>query len=371
MNILFVSHEWEIGGSTMSMVTTINALKEQYNCNIQVLVPRPGPVAEKLKENNIEYKVFYYLNNYRRINKKEPCLELVKEIINSFAVFRIKKYLNQNQFDYVISNSSASDVGARAAIALGIKHIYIVREFMEEDFDLEYRNKKRMKPLFEKSDKIVFISNCIKEKYTALYHLKNYRVIYNAVIPKVFYIANHEILQDTCINFIQIGRICDGKGSKATLELLNKIKDEVKCHLTFVGKASAEYNESINEYINKHKLQELVSFVSFTNDVKSECEKADVLIMNSKSEGFGRVTVEGMLGGLLVIGRKAAGTAEIIEDEKIGVLFNSEEEFINSVREINANREKYRKIAEQGQKHALEFFAPERNARELMKYLLD
>ena len=54
--------------------------------------------------------------------------------------------------------------------------------------------------------------------------------------------------------------------------------------------------------------------------------KSDIFIMNSKAEGFGRVTVEAMLAGCLVLGRRTGGTLEIIDNAKNGILYDTEEE---------------------------------------------
>ena len=108
--------------------------------------------------------------------------------------------------------------------------------------------------------------------------------------------------------------------------------------------------------ISKYKLESQITISGFFVNMKEKLSGKDILIMNSKSEGFGRVTVEGMLTGCLVIGRNSGGTAEIIIDKVNGLLFENEANFVNIIKEIYANRDTYRKLAKSGQKYAAEKF---------------
>lgn len=51
--------------------------------------------------------------------------------------------------------------------------------------------------------------------------------------------------------------------------------------------------------------------------------RADAILMCSKREAFGRVTVEGMLAGKPVIGANSGGTLELIQDGITGLLYTS------------------------------------------------
>lgn len=367
--ILFVSHEKYKNGATNSMVTLVKELMDMYNYDIEVLIPADGPAKKLLWENNIKHKIFYYFDNRRVIGKRKPCRELFKEIINQIAVIRLIYKLKKSDYDYVVSNSSAVDIGARAAAKLSKKHVYYIREFMEEDFSFEYRNKKRMKYLLEISNKVIFISYAVSNKYISLYRLQNYRIIYNGVEAKNYYINEHEILNKKALNFIQIGRLCEGKGTKASVHLIAKISETVECHLTLVGDGSSEYIKELKEYVEKNKLNQNVSIVPYEGSIMYLLCKSDILLMNSKSEGFGRVTVEGMLGGLLVIGKDSGGTSEVIQNGKTGMLFSNEIEFSKIIQDVYVNPLKYKKIAVNGQEYALERFSKSKNAQEVHSYL--
>lgn len=370
MKILFVSHEKSRNGSTVSMVTLIMMLKDLYGYEIDVLLPNHGRAENFLIEKHIPYKIGYYFNDFRVIGKRKRLFEIIKNIVNYSAVIRIVKHLKYGQYDYIISNSTAVDVGARIARCRGIKHVYYVREFMEEDFSFEYRNKKRMKQLFESSNKIIFISNVIAKKYISLYKLKNYRVIYNGINMKDYYIKNHVIFRTSILKIVQIGTFHDGKGTKESIELIKLIKDRVPCQLTLVGEGDKNYVNLLWEYINENNLEKNIKILPYENDIKSVLLNNDILLINSKSEAFGRVTIEGMAGGLLALGRDSGATGEIIEHEFTGMLFYDKKSFLEVMIDIKNNKEKYREMARQGQAYVLETYSALKNANNVREYLI-
>ena len=69
--------------------------------------------------------------------------------------------------------------------------------------------------------------------------------------------------------------------------------------------------------------------------------------MFSKSEGFGRVTIESAFHGVPVIGFDNAGTSELIIHEKTGCLFQDFDSFLECVNFImnSANYELIRETS--------------------------
>ena len=107
----------------------------------------------------------------------------------------------------------------------------------------------------------------------------------------------------------------------------------------------------------------------YCKQIKDKMIESDILLMNSRSEGFGRVTVEGMLGGLLVIGRNSAGTAEIIQDGRTGLLFNTDEELEQLLQKVLNDPKSYCGIACQGQTWAVSTFGCKNVAKKFMDFV--
>lgn len=362
IKLLFVSHEYGVNGSTVSLVSLIHGLRYNTGIDIKVLLPykkgKEGKASQFLNTNGICYEELWYRKNFKSIFERYSIKYHIFDLLNMFSVRRIRKYIQKEKFDIVCSNSTGVDVGARAAHLAKIPHIYYVREFMKEDFNFEYRNEKRMKKLLEESEHVIFISKAIKDYYTANFKLKNTTQFFNGFILQDYYIEKHDILKEEKIAFVQVGTFSDGKGTLNTIEMLHRLKQSGinNWNMEFVGSGTKEYVQMMQKLIFEYHMESQIVIGKFCLNIKDNLYQKDILIMNSRAEGFGRVTVEGMLAGCLVMGRNLGGTSEIIIDQVNGIAFNTEEEFLDAMHQVITEKEKYRKIAENGQKYAMEKF---------------
>lgn len=375
IKILFVSHEFSIGGSTVSLISLIHGLKSYENIEVTVLLPykkgKKEKVTKLLEKNGINYKKIWYRRNYKSITEKYLLKYYIFDLMNILAVKKTQKYIEQEKFDIICSNSTGVDVGARAAQIEKVPHIYYIRETMEDDFNCEYRNKKQMKNLLEVSKYIIFISKAVEAYYLAKFRLQNTIQFYDGFILQDYYIGDHDILKGDKISFVQVGSFSDAKGTINTIELMHQLNQNGICNwsMEFIGRGSEKYVQRMRNLIWKYHLESQIIIGDFCLDMKSKLSKKDILIMNSRAEAFGRVTVEGMLAGCLVIGRYSCGTTEIIIDRVNGLAFEKNEEFLNVVKQIISEKEFYRKLARAGQNYVMRKFDCANTAGEFVKVL--
>ena len=118
----------------------------------------------------------------------------------------------------------------------------------------------------------------------------------------------------------------------------------------------------------KNHLERHVIFAGFTENMEEVWRNTDLCVMCSRAEAFGRVTVEAMLAGAFVIGANTAGTAEIIEDQKSGLLYKQGDpgDLALKIMYVLQHKEWARQIAAVGQKYAREKFSAQRNAEEIV-----
>ncbi|WP_022764576.1 glycosyltransferase family 4 protein [Butyrivibrio sp. XPD2006] len=357
--ILFVSHESGVGGSTQSLIMLIRGIQELYpDIHCTVIIPKKigTKIAAKelFAENNIDCTEMLFRKNYREIGKKYSFKYLIFDVINYLSKFSITKYIKENKIDLICTNSSAVDVGARAAFVMNKPHVQYIREMMEDDYGIEYRNKKLMRNIIEKSNGVIFISQFVKTKYMQLYNIRHSTIFYNGFDVHRYYNPDHIIFNKEYISIVQIGAIRAGKGVKESIEIMNLLKNKgfMSFKMVFIGKGMKSYISEVDELIEKYDLTGHVKIEDFTNDISGVLKNNDILLMNSKAEGFGRVTVEAMLAGCLVLGRNKGGTMEILSNQKTGILFDTYEEAANRIIESFAAIEKSRLIAKEGQDFA-------------------
>ena len=99
------------------------------------------------------------------------------------------------------------------------------------------------------------------------------------------------------------------------------------------------------------------------------------LIVPSKCEGFGLVTVEGMLNGSLVVGKDTGGTKEQFDNGKsfcgkeIGLRYNTEKDLVNRLFEVDSLPNKdYTEYIIRAPKTICEFYDIKAQATKLINY---
>ena len=89
--------------------------------------------------------------------------------------------------------------------------------------------------------------------------------------------------------------------------------------------------------------------------------KAKALIVNSRFEGFGRMTAEACFNNCIVIGRNTGGTKEILEKTG-GLLFSTEEEMLGRMIQVaDMTDTEYVAITKAACAEAIRLFSVERN----------
>ncbi len=121
------------------------------------------------------------------------------------------------------------------------------------------------------------------------------------------------------------GNIQEWKGQLVLVEALGRLRDsnpDVQCViLGGVHRAGEAYAQHLRQRIAELGLVERVHFLGFRDDVPDLVNAVDIVVHASiRPEPFGRVILEGMLAGKLVIASDAGGVRELIDDGRTGFL---------------------------------------------------
>lgn len=348
MNILYVAHERNLGGASKSLVTLVSEM-ERRGHTVSVVVPfRSGQVIRALKERGIAVKTIFF--GWQMMPKAwNPLMKLLFRILyltEPLAARRIALFAKKRQAGIIHSNSSAIDVGARAALLCGLPHVWHFREFGDLDYGLVYLSGK------EESARracavpgwIVFISECLRQYYGEIPDSKGI-VIYNGISEKFLcekytdkpdgvQRQNHEQSEtDTdgqhAVTFLIAGNFHEGKHQELAIEACGKLCEQGfrDFRLVVAGAASAlKSSKAFEERLKAqaHGLPDgMVTFTGYVSDMAALRKKTDVELVCSGMEAFGRVTAEAMLSSNPVIGADSGATPELIRDGENGFLFES------------------------------------------------
>lgn len=330
-NILFVIHYPDINsGATRSLADVIDTLIERELIQATILFcGNPGNAVNYFETKGIHcYRHKYGRLDYDKgsnlIDKMCICLKImIKYLIDRCTLNRLATIIEKEKIEIIYSNTSVVYIGDLLAKKFALPHIWHIREFCQEDHNLGlcFGNKSFIRRV-NRANAVLFISNSIQKKYKSKITTRQY-VIYNDISP--LFIKARAFDKSTisdCLHVAIIGTIQEGKRQIDAIKAIEIANGErIRFILHIAGSTSGKYYEKIHDYVDKHNLNDMVFFDGFVKDTVTYRQNMDIGIVASYLEGFGRVTIEGMLNGMLMIGSDSAGTSELIINGKNGLLY--------------------------------------------------
>ena len=310
----------------------------------------------ELKARDIPYRILTYTHDIR---SKNPVKNLLKRFVNSIATLRIQRFLKKENIDIVHNNSFLVRVGMEAAYKACVPYICHNREMVWEGLHVHLLSMKRQYFLLRNSACAIEISNTVHEYYRKLVPDAKYCVLSDGIRKERYYQEHKELLQGKTIELLLAGRIEPAKGQLIAVKAIESLRDRIPkmLHLTIAGSFSDKaYYETIKTYIATKKLNN-ISLIDFS-DLHNLRRDSDIVLVCSVAEGLGRVTVEGMLAGCLVIGAASGATKELISHENTGLLFETDNtaDLAEKIACAVLSPEETNRIAKNGQNWAVSNF---------------
>lgn len=375
--LFFASDNDSTSGAFRSMVALCSILRNRYNLDVCVLLPKKGDGAVLLKAEGIRYTIinsedWIVMQSASAKERRKKVHKMRK--VNSNALKKIQQFVLEERFDLIHVNTSYSYVGAVVAKKLHVPLVWHIREFLEEDQSREMVNKRRGYALMRKATVVVAISDSIRDKYRPILMNKIVR-IYNGIATDLYYNPSKQIFCSDKTVFICVGTIDEYKGQMQAVAALSILRERGydNFELWLVGNDKTAYADNLRDFVRNHGMDDKVKFLGRRQDVAELYKKSDIACVCSRAEAFGRITVEAMMSGNLVIGADTAGTKEIIADGEDGLLFKSGDanSLYQKIKFALDNKDNARELAAHGRQSAIEKFTADRNAEEVYNLYQD
>ncbi|MFW6009254.1 MAG: glycosyltransferase, partial [archaeon] len=185
---------------------------------------------------------------------------------------------------------------------------------------------------------------------------------------------------------INVGGLKYIKNQLLLLRVFNKLKNKYKdlkdVKLVIIGEGNLR--GQLEKYIQENNLKKEVYLFGFKENPFKYIAKADLFVLSSRFEGFGRVLIEAMVCNTPIVSTNCnAGPSELLDDKllsetkikdykkgKWGILVNekNEDAFVEAIYKLLNNKKLQEKYTEKAQKRANDFNL-KRNADEWEKIL--
>lgn len=367
MNILFIAHEQMINGASHSMIDIIDKLSDR--CNFTIVTPfNNGPFVDEMKKRNVEiyYAPFYRWVDFKNDEYKTKRKHFKKshDKINQILAVKLYDLIKDKNIDIIHTNTSVVDFGYRLSKIMNIPHIWHIREFGEKDFNMyplcsysEYYKK------IADNNNLICISKEVMKKFVDKVPSSSLNLIYNGVSKKNLNSnKKYNLDKNQKIICLQSRMISKTKGQDITIKAIEKLVNEgYDIELLIAGNGDVK-NLGIN--IENKQWLKILGQVDNLPEIR---KNVDIEIVSSKSEAFGRVTVEAMMGGIVVVGSNSGGTKELIKNKETGLLFECGNyiDLSEKVKYLYNNRDELKRIGSNAFLSSKDYFLINRCANEI------
>jgi glycosyltransferase involved in cell wall biosynthesis len=372
--VLYVTRSSSLYGDNKALLNILDGVKEKGIRPLVVMASK-GKMSSELEMRNIEYEVInncFYI--YPSLNSTRDILVFIPRLLrtiwcNFLAKNKLAIVVKQFNPNIIHTNVGPIHIGFIIAKKFGIPHIWHIREYQDLDFDMHplFSVVGFVKKLQTKPNNSITITKGIFNHFSLTTY--NTRVIYDGVM-------NADNVQFELVKekyFLFVGRLEEAKGIKNLIvAFVEFCKFNLEFELLIAGDGELNYKKELQQIIDDAKIASRVQFLGFRFDVSNLMAKATALVVPSRHEGFGFITVEAMFNGCLVIGNDSAGTKEILEKENLGILYSGHNKLVSALKDIiSKGIESYYPLMKKAQQRAITLYSKEQNVEAVYKYYED
>lgn len=333
MKILVLSHISElVGGAEKSILDLFDLWAKKYDVEPEFILRMPvGTLGSAIKERGWKYNgVDYTFWSEANPPKNKEAIKNAS-IKNTKAVVEIEAIIKKTKPDLVLTNSVVCPWAALAAHYQGVPHVWFVREYGDLDHGrvFEIGRSKTWADVGNLSELVITNSKALAAhvkqyidpaKVTTLYHPFILGEIKRRAAKKV----DNPFKQPNSLKMIlAAGSLTGSKGVIEAVEAVGRLNQEGHpSELCLVGRQdNKEYLKQIKKIIKEYEITDKVHFVGWQKNPLAYMALADVGIMASRCEAFGRVTFEYLAIGKPVLGTDSGGTPEMVVNGLTGYLY--------------------------------------------------
>lgn len=329
MRVLYISDASDLFGAPKALLDILkNICENKVEITPIVLTSKYNEVNKFCEEKEIENYVTGH-PAWMMTKKEKKFIFIFKFLIKYFkflilsnrSLRKAEKYLDFRNIDLIHTNTSIIDLGARISKKYKIKHIWHLREFGQEDYDMIVFKKDYINYMNSNTNLFITISEAVNKCWIKKgIDYKKICMIYDGI--KLDDISKRQ-KNNNFLNIVFSGYISESKGQIQAIKAIEQLDEDYKkrIRLDIIGTGKKEYIKYLKKYIDDKNMSDVIHFLGYKSNLRSLLSQYDIGMMCSKSEGFGRTTVEYMATGLVVIASNTGANKEIICDNENGFIY--------------------------------------------------
>jgi len=254
--------------------------------------------------------------------------------LNLLVVEQARKIILENDIDIIHAHAAIPALIGMISRQISNKYIPVIQTMHGYGFNKNYEQEQMDKIIMNGLDKVVPVSFDSKDLLESKGVCSDkMEVIYNGIFED----QNNSITdEDLDLKELQefkkkertiigcIGSVCDRKNQELLVEAIKLLKEKnplIVCY--FVGEG--DNLEELQAKAKNYGLENQIRSVGYKKNANDYLKNFELLILPSKSEGFGLVIIEGFRQQVPVLSSDIKVFKELIRDNVNGFLFKNED----------------------------------------------
>lgn len=345
IRIAFFTHYADLYGANRSLLDLVRHLRHIGAVDPFIMVATEGPLIDALDREGIDHAVIPFSTwMAKRVYMGRPHHRFLqwlgyrkasrsRRFSDRSLLPSLEKLLRDRRIDLLHVNSSVIGIGHLLKQRMKLPLVWHVRELVFKHYGLHPdTGMKGFQQAVRSADRVIAISNAVKDELAITVGSKNVVVIYNGIIDD----------EDGQVRSKALNRPIRTPFTFTLMGYFHKSKGQVEAIKAFAGVwarypdiklliAGSGNDAEIRRTVGSMGIASAVEFAGFVNDPDKIYKRTSVLLNCSRFEALGRVTIEAMFHGIPVIGHASGATPEIIRHGINGFLYHTMDELIASM----------------------------------------
>lgn len=311
--ILALAHSTNLAGAQLALASLVKNTAEQLDWTI--VCPNDGPFVQKIDP----------YAEARVVSERYPwwCKgSAYTQPPTDFHIEKLNEVFDDVDYDYALTNTITIPWLAYNARLRDKPHMWYIHEYGDLDHNLSFAlgYDQSISYINQVSDTVMTVSKSVGE------HLLKHGASEDTLryISQSFEVQEYLDIEPPAgeNDLLILGSIKKSKGQLDALIGFDHSSIKESHSLTIAGPVTESwYAESIQDYIGTHGLANRVRFIPERVDAVEQMKQASAVLVCSRNEALGRITLEALAAGRVVVGSQGGGTETLLSDSR-GILYD-------------------------------------------------
>ncbi len=357
--VLFVVHTLQMGGAEKVLLNLLkNINKEKYEITVLAIVDDGIYIEELKKIQPIQYRsIFPAFFKESRANKEAKYHKLSNKVMSMIWKWyiRMMKYFPRmvyrmgvkEKYDIEIAflEGKVAKVVAHSTNPNSQKIVWIHTDIHNVSGIPIFKNAKDEKKTYQAFQKIVCVSNDVKQQFMKKTGIKDHIFVQvnpidsSDILEKAEEELPPEYQTDQTV-VISVGRLVKEKGYDRLLEVHKRLCEEGLIHEVWIVGEGRE-REGLEEYILQNHLEKTVRLVGYSSNPYCYVNRADIFVCSSRVEGLSSAVLEATILEKPIVSTQCPGASDILGEngEAAIIVENSTEGIYEGLKQLLASKE--------------------------------